>query len=353
MKKIASFFIAIMLCFTAVIPSFAETADLNEYILSAKKYLETNAKEATDFNDTISFAEAGLVTDIMKIYTVTPDEKNELSLAEFILLQRAFGKDAKISEEASEDCGDALLKLQKEDGSFSDLKTTVYSVAALLSLKKDTDKSEAPKKINAAVDYIIKSQSENGEIGDIETSAAVAGILYKYKDSEEASAALTKLISYFNSFSESDDIKTLSAALEGLTDANYQTTTDEMSAIIDKILKYRNSDGGFSSEIGGKSDVESTKYAFRALESVRYTVSPINALLNGISFSSSGIDLTQFYPLFILYGVMALCSVGLWIFIFKRKPRTGTLDDSKKASEEKFANVKKLSDEDGTQEEQS
>lgn len=353
MKKVASFLIAIIFCITAVIPSFAETVDLKEYISSAKKYLEENAKEATDFNDTISFAEAGLVNDIMKIYTITPDEQNALSLAEYILLQRAFGKDAKISESPSEDYGDALLKLQQEDGGFSDIKTTVYSVAALLSLKKDEKKGESPAKITAAVNYIIKMQSENGEIGDIETSAAATGILYKYKNSAEASGALTKLISYFNSFSESDDIKTLSVSLAGLTDANYQTTTDEMSAIIDKILEYRNGDGGFSSEKGGKSDVESTKYAFMALESVRYTVSPINALLNGISFSSSGIDLTQFYPLFILYGVMALCSVGLWIFIFKRKPRTGTLDDSKKASEEKFANVKKLSDEDGAQEDKS
>lgn len=353
MKKFTAIFSAVIMLIVLSIPSFAEITDIKTNIASAKKYLETNATEAVTFEDTISFAEAGLVTDIMKIYSVKPDENDALSLSEYILLKRTFGGSVKISEDSAEDYGDKLISLQKEDGSFGDVKTTIYAIGSLLSLGKTPDKKAAkPYDDAAAVNFIISKQSENGEIENLETSVYAAAILKHYESSEAAENALNKLENYLNSLSKSDDITVLSLSLMGLTDINYGTVTETIEEIINKIISFQNDDGGFSQIKGENSEIEATKIAFRALESVRYTVTPFNALINKVQFKTSGIDFSTIMPMLILYGVMVIFSIGLWIFIFKRKPRSGTLEDSKKFSAEKLKNVQKLtkeSDEDNSE----
>ncbi|MBS5736789.1 MAG: terpene cyclase/mutase family protein [Clostridiales bacterium] len=345
-KKITAIFIAVVI--TSIVfssPISADTTDLETSIVSAKQYIEENITNAETFQDTISFAEANLITEITQIYSVEPDTENPQTLAEYILLRRTFGQSITVSEDSAEDYGDILASSQQDDGSFGNIKATIYSLAALKSVGKEAGTyGDNTFDDIAAVNYLVANQSENGEIGNLETSADAAAVLWQYKDSEETNSALNKLISYLESFSDSDDTLELSLALMGLTDANYGQTTEAMQKIIDKLLSRQNNDGGFPSSEEGASEADATKAAFRALEAVRYTVTPFNALINGIQFSSSGLDFSQMYPLLIAYAVLVVCSIGLWIFIFKRKPRSKTLEESKKESEEKFSNVKTFSE---------
>lgn len=351
MKKFTAFILTAALFLTLSIPLSAESADIRQAVALGKKYLEENAKEAVTFDDTLSFAEAGIINDTMKIYSVKADENDAQTLAEYILLQRAFGLSVKISEDGSEDYGDRLIKLQKENGSFGDVKATVFAVGALLALEKKPDKSaENYYDDAAAVNYIISEQKEDGSIGDVETSVKAAAVLKCYESSPSALDAVGKLETYLIQAAESGDISISAYALTGLTDINYGNTTPEMENLIKRITELQNEDGGFAKEKGQASDTEFSKIAFSALESVRYTVSPFNAVVKKDSFNKKGFDFSELKPLAFLYGGLALCSVAMWVFIFKRKPRAGTLEDSKEASAKRLEKVQKLEEENENEE---
>ena len=255
MKKFTAFILTAALFLTLSIPLSAESADIRQAVALGKKYLEENAKEAVTFDDTLSFAEAGIINDTMKIYSVKADENDAQTLAEYILLQRAFGLSVKISEDGSEDYGDRLIKLQKENGSFGDVKATVFAVGALLALEKKPDKSaENYYDDAAAVNYIISEQKEDGSIGDVETSVKAAAVLKCYESSPSALDAVGKLETYLIQAAESGDISISAYALTGLTDINYGNTTPEN--LIKRITELQNEDGGFAKEKGQASDTE-------------------------------------------------------------------------------------------------
>ena len=109
-----------------------------------------------------------------------------------------------------------------------------------------------------------------------------------------------------------------------------------MTAAINKLIALQNDDGGFSAVKGEKSDLKLTEKIFEALESVRYTVTPFNAVMNGVKFANTGIDFSALKPMIILYAVLVVCSIGVWIFIMKRNPKRVTLEDAKRLAEEKL-----------------
>lgn len=337
MKKITTFFLAAIMLFALSVPTFAEETELKKSISAANKFLTDEAPDAETFDETLSFAEAGLIGEKTKIYIVKADESDAQKLAEYILLKKAFGESVLLSENSKEDYGDRLILLQKDDGSFGDIKASVYSVAALFATGKKTIKNaKKPYKEADAVNFIISSQNEDGSIGDRDVSVKAAAVLRQYSSSENAAQALDKLEKYFIALTESEAPEDVAAGLCGLTDKNYGKTTAEMTAAINKLIALQNEDGGFSAVQGEKSDLKLTKKIFEALESVRYTVTPFNAVTNGVKFANTGIDFSALKPMIILYAVLVVCSIGVWIFIMKRNPKRGTLEDAKRLAEEKL-----------------
>lgn len=330
MKKVTSLFLAAIMLISFAIPSFAEENELKKSISAAKKYLLEADADAETFDRTLSYAEAELIGDTTKIYIVKADVTDAKKLAEYILIQKTFGESIDLDDG---DYADRLILLQKEDGSFGTAEATVYAVAALFASGKKTDKSEEkPYDEVGAVNFIVNSQAEDGSIGDKDVSAKAAAVLWQYKTSENAANALEKLEKYFIKLTESDDVNDVAAGLRGLVDKNYGTQTSEMTAATEKLIAFQKEDGSFG-------DIETTQTVFEALESVRYTVTPFNAVLNGVKFANSGIDFSELKPMIILYAVLAVCSVALWVFIMKRKPNRGTLEDAKKRSEEKYEKI--------------
>ena len=121
-KKITAIFIAVVI--TSIVfssPISADTTDLETSIVSAKQYIEENITNAETFQDTVSFAEANLITEITQIYSVEPDTENPQTLAEYILLRRTFGQSITVSEDSAEDYGDILASSQQDDGSFGNI----------------------------------------------------------------------------------------------------------------------------------------------------------------------------------------------------------------------------------------
>lgn len=181
---------------------------------------------------------------------------------------------------------------------LADFEQTVFQgtngpVYALLAL--DSGDYEIP--VNTAgglqatrelyVDYILNAESEGGGwslaggAADVDITAMTLQALAKYRDRIDVAEAVERALAFlsaqqndqgsftsFNAESSESISQTITALAELGVSLDDSRFVKNDNTLMDALLRYQNSDGGFSHLVGGETDLLATEQAFYALIAV-------------------------------------------------------------------------------------
>ena len=195
---------------------------------------------------------------------------------------------------------DTLCAAQKEDGGFglsekvdSDVDVTSIVLTALSSYRTQAKVQTA---LSKGIDYLSKQQLANGHFASL-------GV--------PSSESVSQVIVLLNSLQLSmDDQRFIKGG----------------KSVVDVLMEYRSTDGGFSHDKNGASDVMSTEQAVLAMVALKNGTNPfkINYTADNTSSSHSGLSdsahkTTLLIVMIVTAAVLLLAAAGLVFFLRYRK----------------------------------
>ena len=218
----------------------------------------------------------------------------------------------------------ALSDMQKDDGSFGDLNSTLYSVMALKACN-ELFMSEK------AVEYILSLQSEDGgfyvegEHPVVTTSRAMT-VLSEFGRDPKVSEALNKTIDFVrgqrveDGFFDDGRCDTVCAAMIGLIDLGVTVTGDEWGEMVFNLVKFRNSDYSYNMMIEDEQfDISATLHAIAAFDAVGNGKSVYVRLMEDGALNQY--SLKDYLHIFKGYGILVLVSAVFWVYFMFFKNR--------------------------------
>ena len=226
---------------------------------------------------------------------------------------------------------------------YPDLQTEgVYSMAFALIAYDSNDYSLSRNARNSRkrlITWLLESQNEDGSFGmpgsEIRDTAAVLTALSNYLDQEEVSEAVRKGLVYIqetqnkngdflqNGIAYSENLSYVMIALNSLgISVNDSRFVQDNQNLMDCLLAYQGSDGGFSVQIGGESTVRSTGQAILAMVATQHQINPY-IQQNSLNYQPSDEGQSNGTPVqwIVLSVVVVLVIVGVIVVIYIRKKK--------------------------------
>ena len=210
------------------------------------------------------------------------NERKYTEYSRVILAVTAIGKDP-----ADVNGYNLLLPLADfEQTIFQGMNGPVYALLAL-----DSGNYEIPANVGgiqatreAYIEYILGAEAEDGGWSlaggeaDVDVTAMTLQALAKYRDQTEVAEAVERALAFlsaqqndqgsFTSFN-AESSESLSQTITALAELGISLDDPRFvkngNTLLDALLRYQNSDGGFSHLMGGDTDLLATEQAFYAL----------------------------------------------------------------------------------------
>lgn len=306
------------------VSSSASSVNLTTQITHTKDFIVQNAVPVRNWNETVMYSAVGFFTlteiepfipesDVSSAYTTATRILSLISVGE--LNRELAAEDPEV---------DALSDMQKEDGSFGDLNSTLYSVMALKACG-ELFMSEK------AVEYILSFQAEDGGFyvdGEhpVVTTSRVMTVLSEFGLDPKVSDALNKTIEFVKSqraedgFFDDGRCDTVCAALIGLVDLGVTVTGDDWGKMVNNLVKFRNDDYSYNMHIDDEQfDTSATLHAIASFDAVGNGKSVYVRLMEDGALNQY--SLKDYLHIFKGYGIIALVSVVFWIYFMFFKNR--------------------------------
>ena len=239
---------------------------------------------------------------------------------------------------------------------YPDLPTEgVYSMAFALIAYDSNDYSLSRNARNSRkrlVNWLLESQNEDGSFGmpgsEIRDTATVLTALSNYVDQKEVSDAVRKGLVYLqdtqnkdgdflqDGIAYSDNLSYVMIALNSLgISVNDSRFAQNHQNLMDRLLAYQGSDGGFSVQIGEESTVRSTGQAILAMVATQHQINPY-IQQNNLNYQSSSEGQSDGMSIqwIIAVVVAVLMIVGIVAVIYNRKKKLRKLQQLETEKEE-------------------
>lgn len=346
MKRIFSLVLAAIICVTAALPCFAANkTDPAEKATDLKKYYRATKTNLESSEETLVFAATYLLTEnVSPFITEIGEESSAFDLAKRICEIIALKKNP--ADDEGQNVVALLAEKQQENGSFeNNLHDTLYSVIALQAANAEYNRDNA-------LAFILSQQKDDGSFAYTDdgsdvitaTSFALSVISVFRHESKTNYDAAENALQYLESNQNEDggfsssgvsNCMETARALLAAADMEKQTSENWIKAL-DTLASFRTADGSYSLVTGlEKGDAQSTVFAMMAFEGVRYGASVYKTLATNKTIAPS-FSWEYFKPIFYVLGTLAGLSVIFWIVIFVRKPKTRTLDEAKRQTEQEI-----------------
>lgn len=343
MKRFLSLFLTAVFLIAAAVPAFAEKAlDPAKKATEIIQYYRQETKTPESSEETLIFAATHLLTDsIPPYFTPIEDGTPAADVAKRICQSIAAKQDP--TNDNGQNYTALLAEKQQENGSFENtLHDTVYAVIALQAADAEYNRDQA-------IAYILSRQKEDGgfsytedSANEIEATATTLTVLSTvrnenktyYDAAADALAFLKNRQNEDGGFSSSGVSNCVETAWAILAAADMERISDEnWTKALKTLSEFQAPDGGYGLVKDlGQSDRQSTALALMAFESARYGASVYKTLATNKTIAPS-FSFENFKPILYVFCVLAGLSVIFWIFIFVRKPKTRTLEESKHQTE--------------------
>lgn len=323
-KIIVTVMVAVTVFACLPISSSASSVNLTTQITHTKDFIVQNAVPVRNWNETVMYSAVGFftLTDI-EPFIPEADTSSAYTTATRILTLISVGE---LNRESSAENSEvkALSDMQKDDGSFGDLNSTLYSVMALKACN-ELFMSEK------AVEYILSLQSEDGGFyveGEhpVVTTSRVMTVLSEFGRDPKVSEALNKTIDFVrgqrveDGFFDDGRCDTVCAAMIGLIDLGVTVTGDEWGEMVFNLVKFRNSDYSYNMMIEDEQfDISATLHAIAAFDAVGNGKSVYVRLMEDGALNQY--SLKDYLHIFKGYGILVLVSAVFWVYFMFFKNR--------------------------------
>lgn len=343
MKRFSALLLAAVILFAAAAPTFAASKfDPAEKATDIKNYYRNHELSPASSEETLIFAATHLFTEKTVPYN-TPVENASPAADIAKRICETIAQKQNPSDAEGQNYVALLTERQREDGSFDGrLSDTLYAVIALQAADAEYNRDKA-------IQYILSLQHADGGFSETEDSAdtitltsMTASVLsiFRHENKTNYDAAEKTILFLaerqnedggFSSSGVSNCIETAYAVLaatdmEKLSEENWQNA-------LKALANFQSSDDayGLVSNVS-QSDRQATALALMAFEAARYGASVYKTLATNKTIAPS-FSFEYFKPILTVFAVLAGLSVLFWIYIFVRKPKTKTLEESKRETE--------------------